>query len=93
MSDSTQDALFNTPQRLCWGEEIMPSEEHEVAGCCTYLQPQLCSPLSVAACRVWDLDTGTLRQLLRGHMGPIWCMLYDPTSGRIASGSDDYTVR
>mmetsp|Transcript_17388 Transcript_17388/g.37549 ORF Transcript_17388/g.37549 Transcript_17388/m.37549 type:complete len:525 (-) Transcript_17388:1845-3419(-) len=43
--------------------------------------------------RVWDLDTGTLRQLLRGHMGPIWCMVYDPASGRIASGSDDYTVR
>ena len=43
--------------------------------------------------RVWDLDTGMLRQLLRGHMGPISCMVYDPASGRIASGSEDYTVR
>ena len=39
------------------------------------------------------MDTGTPRQLLRGHMGPIWCMVYDPSSGRIVSGSDDYTVR
>jgi WD40 repeat protein len=43
--------------------------------------------------RVWDLDTGMLRQLLRGHMGPISCMIYDPASGRLASGSEDYTVR
>ena len=43
--------------------------------------------------RVWDLDTGAIRQLLRGHMGPVWCMVYDPASGRIASGSEDYTVR
>lgn len=43
--------------------------------------------------RVWDLDTGMLRQLLRGHMGPISCMMYDPASGRLASGSEDYTVR
>jgi WD40 repeat protein len=43
--------------------------------------------------RVWDMDTGTLRQLLRGHMGPVWCLSYDSASGKLASGSDDYTVR
>ena len=54
---------------------------------------RLTLPSPLTLCRVWDLDTGMLRQLLRGHMGPVWCMVYDPASGRIATGSEDYTVR
>ena len=58
-----------------------------------YRIDNLCRCNVVVSFRVWDLDTGVIRQLLRGHMGPVWCMVYDPASGRIASGSEDYTVR
>lgn len=44
-------------------------------------------PCCVLLRRVWDTNSGACKQVLRGHMGPIWCMAYDAGSNRIASGS------
>lgn len=47
----------------------------------------LTRPCLVLTCRVWDLANNTCKKVLRGHLGPIWCMMYEPTLNRIASGS------
>jgi WD40 repeat protein len=41
--------------------------------------------------RLWDVESGTCRDRLAGHAGPIWCMHFD--GSRVASCDDEGGVR
>ncbi|KAK3807576.1 MAG: hypothetical protein J3Q66DRAFT_417445 [Benniella sp.] len=43
--------------------------------------------------RIWDAETGTCRQALKGHTGFVTSVVFSPKGDRIASGSYDRTVR
>lgn len=42
---------------------------------------------------VWDVDTGLLRQTLAGHTEFVRSLRFDPSGQRLATASDDTTVR
>jgi eukaryotic-like serine/threonine-protein kinase len=42
---------------------------------------------------ILGLAAGTVPELLEGHEGPVWCVAWDPTGRRLASGGHDGTVR
>ncbi|KAJ3217190.1 hypothetical protein HDU67_008319 [Dinochytrium kinnereticum] len=42
---------------------------------------------------VWSVQTGKLLEILSGHKGPISCLSFSPSEGRLVSGSWDKTVR
>lgn len=39
--------------------------------------------------RVYDLDTGSEREVYKGHHGPVLCASYSPDGEVYASGSED----
>ncbi|KIJ94466.1 hypothetical protein K443DRAFT_12099 [Laccaria amethystina LaAM-08-1] len=43
--------------------------------------------------QIWDAETGTLREPLRGHTDSTWSVAFSPNGTRIVSGSGDTTVR
>ena len=43
--------------------------------------------------RVYDYNTGTELECLKGHHGPIRCLRYSPTGNVYATGSEDGTIR
>lgn len=43
--------------------------------------------------RVWDLETGALRQVLEGHEAPIYAVAITPDGARLVTGSRDMTAR
>jgi len=43
--------------------------------------------------RVYDLDTGSEREVYKGHHGPVLCASYSPDGEVYASGSEDGTIR
>ncbi|TBU33615.1 WD40-repeat-containing domain protein [Dichomitus squalens] len=44
-------------------------------------------------CCVWDVSSGTLHKVLRGHRGMLYSASFNPGSIRLATASDDHTVR
>jgi WD40 repeat protein len=42
---------------------------------------------------VWDAATGQETLTLQGHTGPVYSVAFSPDSKRVASGSDDGTVK
>jgi WD40 repeat protein len=45
------------------------------------------------AVRVWDIESGDMLAVLRGHARGVTCVAYSPDGRRIASGSYDGTIR
>jgi WD40 repeat protein len=45
------------------------------------------------AVQLWDVATGRLVTRWEGHTGNVWCLAYSPDGTRLASGSQDRTVR
>jgi WD40 repeat protein len=43
--------------------------------------------------RIWDPDTGTLLQVLRGHTSDVFSAVFEPTGRFLVSQADDATVR
>ena len=43
--------------------------------------------------RLWDVDTGTLKQTLTGHTLPVSSVAFSPDGNTLASGSFDGTLR
>jgi hypothetical protein len=43
--------------------------------------------------RLWDPATGTHKQTLEGHSGPVWSVAFSQDGGMLASASVDGTVR
>jgi WD40 repeat protein/tRNA A-37 threonylcarbamoyl transferase component Bud32 len=50
-------------------------------------------PGSDGDARVWSLETGKLRALLRGHAGQVHALSFSRDSKQVATGSEDQTVR
>ena len=47
-----------------------------------------------ASIRIWDYDSGSFEKTLKGHMGPVTGVQFEPTSGKIlASCSSDMTAK
>ncbi len=44
-------------------------------------------------CSVWDLESGELKRMLKGHTDWVKCVAVTPTGEGVISGSDDKTVR
>ena len=43
--------------------------------------------------RLWEVESGTLKETLTGHTQPITCVAYAPNGNYIATGSADHKVR
>jgi len=43
--------------------------------------------------RVWDIITGEVKYILKGHEQKVWCIVYDPLKFIAASGSMDASIR
>lgn len=43
--------------------------------------------------RVYNLDDGEEKEVLKGHHGPVHCVMYSPDGEMFASGSEDGTIR
>jgi WD40 repeat protein len=46
-----------------------------------------------APIQVWDLESGLVSHVLHGHSDPVTCLAYHPDGQRLASGSNDRSVR
>lgn len=42
---------------------------------------------------VWDLETGKVKSMLKGHSGHVFCIAVSPDGKTIVSGSYDKTIR
>ena len=43
--------------------------------------------------KIWDSATGKELFALKGHAGPVWSVAFSPDGQRLATGSDDQTVK
>ncbi len=43
--------------------------------------------------KIWDSATGKELFALKGHAGPVWSVAFSPDGQRLASGSNDQTVK
>jgi eukaryotic-like serine/threonine-protein kinase len=43
--------------------------------------------------RIWNAATGQCERELRGHSGRVWCVLFSPDGTRVATTSEDRTLR
>lgn len=61
----------------------------------SYGGPMDCTPQTPAAAtvKVWDMDTGRAILTFEGHTDHVNCMAFSPDGERLASGSDDKTVK
>ncbi|KAF9078885.1 hypothetical protein BGX23_005990, partial [Mortierella sp. AD031] len=41
---------------------------------------------------IWDVKSGDLKRVLKGHAGLVKCLAYSPSGHHIASGDNDETV-
>ena len=53
----------------------------------------MCSGALDNTLRVWDVDSGTCKSVLRGHSSSVLCVEWSPGNDYICSGSGDNTVR
>jgi WD40 repeat protein/tRNA A-37 threonylcarbamoyl transferase component Bud32 len=45
------------------------------------------------AIRIWDMPSGQLREVLPGHTGRVWCVSVSGDGERLATASDDGTIK
>jgi WD40 repeat protein len=60
--------------------------------CCAVIASSW-SPWNSARATLWDVATGTMLALYRGHAGPVHLVAFSPDEQRVATGTSDGTAR
>lgn len=81
---------FETPGREVWSVAFSPDSQLLAAGCDGI---GLGDGSDTEQVWLWDVPTGELRQIFRGHLTAVYAVAFSPEGHILASGSTDCTVR
>ncbi|GAA6622415.1 NB-ARC domain-containing protein [Scytonema sp. NUACC26] len=81
---------FETPGREVWCVAFSPDSQLLAAGCDGI---GLADGSDKEQVWLWDVATGELRQIFRGHLSAVYSVAFSPEGNILASGSTDSTVR